>query len=271
MEYYFCIWRLTTRIESFELFQIEQFSGVGIEHAFFTRQGGMSSGIYQSLNCGTGSKDNKEAVLNNRAKAMAALSLPSEALITCHQTHSSEAITITNENRNKSVYVGDGLITNIPKVALGILTADCSPVLFSDRKNSIIGAAHAGWKGAIGGILESTISGMTQQGAQIDEISCAIGPTIGPLSYEVGPEFPKAFLDSDPGNVKYFQPSKQKNHFMFDLPSFIESRLSKIGIEKIFQLERDTYQDTKNFYSYRRSCHKDEEDYGRLLSTIVIL
>ena len=156
-------------------------------------------------------------------------------------------------------------------MALGILTADCSPVLFSDRKNNIIGAAHAGWKGAIGGILESTVSGMTQQGAQIDEISCAIGPTIGPLSYEVGPEFPKAFLDSDPGNEKYFRPSKQKHHFMFDLPSFIGSRLSKIGIEKIFQLERDTYQDTKNFYSYRRSCHKHEEDYGRLLSTIVIL
>ena len=144
-------------------------------------------------------------------------------------------------------------------------------VLFADRKNNIIGAAHAGWKGAIGGILESTVSGMMQQGAQIDEISCAIGPTIGPISYEVGPEFSKTFLDSDPGNVKYFRPSKQKNHFMFDLPRFIESRLSKIGIEKIFQLERDTYQDTKNFYSYRRSCHNAEEDYGRLLSTIVIL
>ena len=231
----------------------------------------MSSGIYQSLNCGTGSKDNKEMVLNNRAKAMAALSLPSDALITCLQTHSSEAITITNNNRNQSVYVGDGLITNIPKVALGILTADCSPVLFSDAKNSIIGAAHAGWKGAVGGILESTISGMRQQGAQVDEISCAIGPTIGPLSYEVGPEFPKTFIESDSSNVKYFRPSKQKNHFMFDLPSFIESRLSKIGIKKIFQLGCDTYQDPKNFYSYRRSCHKDEEDYGRLLSTIVIL
>ena len=253
------------------MFQIEQFSGDGIRHAFFTRQGGVSSGIYQSLNCGTGSNDNKEIVLNNRAKAMTALSLPSDALITCHQTHSSEAITITNSNRNQSVYVGDGLITNIPKVALGILTADCSPVLFSDAKNGIIGAAHAGWKGAISGILETTISGMRQQGAQVDEISCAIGPTIGPLSYEVGPEFPKTFIESDSSNVKYFRPSKQKNHFMFDLPSFIESRLSKIGVEKIFQLGCDTYQDSKNFYSYRRSCHKDEEDYGRLLSTIVIL
>ena len=263
--------RLITKIESFELFQIEQFSGDGIRHAFFTRQGGMSSGIYQSLNCGTGSKDNKEVVLNNRAKAMAALSLASDALITCRQTHSSEAVTITNNNRNQSIYVGDGLITNIPKVALGILTADCSPVLFSDAKNSIIGAAHAGWKGAIGGILESTISGMRQQGAQINEISCAIGPTIGPLSYEVGPEFPEAFLETDSSNAKYFRPSKQKNHFMFDLPGFIASRLSKIGIEEIFQLGRDTYQDEKNFYSYRRSCHKGEEDYGRLLSTIVIL
>ena len=242
---------------------------LGIKHGFFTRLGGVSSNIYSGLNCGLGSNDKQESVHQNRMLVAKFLDIRRSQLIFVHQIHSAKVITI--RDKPTKPLKGDAIVTNSKNLALSILTADCQPVLFADKKNSVIGAAHAGWKGAIGGILESTISGMRQQGAQVDEISCAIGPTIGPLSYEVGPEFPKAFLDSDPDNVKYFQPSKQKNHFMFDLPSFIESRLSKIGIEKIFQLGCDTYQDPKNFYSYRRSCHKDEEDYGRLLSTIVIL
>jgi len=252
------------------MLQIKQFNKKNIQHAFFTRHGGKSTGLYTALNCGIGSNDNISSVLDNRAQAMKALNLSAGSLVTCHQTHSSKMIVITKANRYATKHVGDGLVTSLPKVCLGILTADCSPILFSDEKNRVIGAAHAGWKGALHGILEATVNGMGSQGAEIDHIVCAIGPTIGPKSYEVGPEFKETFLDSDSTCNQFFAKSSRLGHYMFDLPSFIISRLSKIGINTVFNIDRDTYSDETSFYSYRRSSHKNEDDYGRLLSTIVI-
>ncbi|MBT7730383.1 MAG: peptidoglycan editing factor PgeF [Rhodospirillaceae bacterium] len=252
------------------MLQIKQFNRKNIQHAFFTRHGGKSTGLYTALNCGIGSNDNISSVLDNRAQAMKALNLSAGSLVTCHQTHSSKMIVITKANRYATKHVGDGLVTSLPKVCLGILTADCSPILFSDEKNRVIGAAHAGWKGALHGILEATVNGMGSQGAEIDHIVCAIGPTIGPKSYEVGPEFKETFLDSDSTCNQFFAKSSRLGHYMFDLPSFIISRLSKIGINTVFNIDRDTYSDETSFYSYRRSSHKNEDDYGRLLSTIVI-
>ena len=252
------------------MLQIEQFNRKNIQHAFFTRHGGKSIGLYTALNCGIGSNDNISSVLDNRALAMKALYLSASSLVTCYQTHSSKMIVINKANRYATKHDGDGLVTSLPKVCLGILTADCSPILFSDEKNGVIGAAHAGWKGALNGILESTVNGMSSQGAEIDHIVCAIGPTIGPRSYEVGPEFKEAFLDSDSICSQFFTKSRRLGHYMFDLPGFIISRLSKIGINTVFNIDRDTYSDETNFYSYRRSSHKNQDDYGRLLSTIVI-
>jgi len=252
------------------MLQIKQFNRKNIQHAFFTRHGGKSTGLYTALNCGIGSNDNISSVLDNRAQAMKALNLSAGSLVTCHQTHSSKMIVITKANRYATKHVGDGLVTSLPKVCLGILTADCSPILFSDEKNRVIGAAHAGWKGALHGILEATVNGMGSQGAEIGHIVCAIGPTIGPKSYEVGPEFKETFLDSDSTCNQFFAKSSRLGHYMFDLPSFIISRLSKIGINTVFNIDRDTYSDETSFYSYRRSSHKNEDDYGRLLSTIVI-
>ena len=252
------------------MLQIEQFNRKNIQHAFFTRHGGKSTGLYTALNCGIGSNDNISSVLDNRAQAMKALHLSADSLVTCHQTHSSKMIVINKANRYATKHIGDGLVTSLPKVCLGILTADCSPILFFDEKNRVIGAAHAGWKGALSGILESTVNGMSNQGAAIDNIVCAIGPTIGPRSYEVGSEFKEAFLASDLTYTQFFKKSKRLGYCMFDLPSFIISRLSKLGIKTLFNIDRDTYSDEINFYSYRRSSHKNEDDYGRLLSTIVI-
>jgi YfiH family protein len=253
------------------MFQLDKFGEDSISHAFFTRKSGVSTGIYESLNCGIGSNDKLAFVQENRAKAMAALNLTADALITCHQNHTSDAISISNKTLISEPYIADGMATSIPGIALGILTADCSPVLFADKNNHVIGAAHAGWKGALGGVLESTVKCMLDQGAQIDKIVAAIGPTIGPKSYEVGPEFPLPFLDMESNNTVFFSSSKRANYFLFDLPGYINSRLTKIGLTKVYQLNCDTYTDEFNFYSYRRSCHNNENNYGRLLSTIVIL
>ena len=253
------------------MFQLDKIGGDSISHAFFTRKSGVSTGIYESLNCGLGSNDKLAFIRENRAKAMEFLNLPADALITCHQNHTSDAILINNKTLVHEPCIADGMATSIPGIALGILTADCSPILFADKNNHVIGAAHAGWKGALNGILEATVNCMLSQGAQIDKLVAAIGPTIGPKSYEVGPEFPLPFLALETNNTVFFSPSKRVNHFLFDLPGYINSRLTKIGLTKVHQLNRDTYADEFNFYSYRRAFHKNENDYGRLLSTIVIL
>jgi YfiH family protein len=250
--------------------QIDELDGGGIRHAFYTRRGGVSTGIHRSLNCGFGSADDPKAVAANRARAMAALDLPAEALVTCHQHHSAEvAVLYAGELPEQPLKV-DGLVTSGAGLALGILTADCGPILFADANDRVIGAAHAGWRGALGGVIEATVDAMIEQGARADNIVAAIGPTIGPDSYEVGPEFPGPFLAQETGNAAYFRAGRRDGHFMFDLPGYIAGRLARLGLGDVLRLDCDTFADEVHFFSYRRSCHKQEPDYGRLLSTIAL-
>jgi polyphenol oxidase len=250
--------------------QIDEFGGGGTRHAFFTRRGGVSTGLYHSLNCGVGSGDDPAAVRANRTRAMAALDLPADALFTCHQYHSAEVAVIDAGAPPTKPPRVDALVTTSPNLALGIVTADCGPVLFADTRDRIIGAAHAGWRGALGGVLDATVDAMIEQGARADNIAVAIGPMIGPGSYEVGPEFPGPFLEQEAGNAAYFRAAAREGHFMFDLPGYIAARLARLGLGDILRLDGDTCHDEVNFFSYRRSQHRGEPDYGRMLSTIVL-
>ncbi len=253
------------------MFQIKELENQNIRHAFFTRRGGVSKGIYESLNCGFGSKDDPNLVIENRARCMAALGLPSHILATCYQHHSSDVAIISDEALPDSPPKADALVTSNPTIALGILTADCGPVLFSDPINKVVAAAHAGWRGALGGILTATVHQMISQGAKSENIIAALGPMIGPQSYEVGPEFPSPFLKQAAKNNLFFQDSVRVGHFMFDLPGYITSQLEKLSLSRISNLGYDTYTGASNFFSYRRSYHKAEGDYGRMLSTIAII
>ena len=252
------------------MIQIDEFGGGGIRHAFFTRRGGVSTGIYHSLNCGLGSNDDPGAVRANRARAMAALDLPADALVTCHQYHSVEVAVIDAGAIPDEAPKADALVTTSPNLALGIFSADCGPVLFADTKDRVVGAAHAGWRGAVGGVLEATVDAMIEQGARADNIVAAIGPMIGPNSYEVGPEFPAPFLKQDTGNGAFFRAAEREGHFMFDLPGYIGARLARMGLGDVLRLDADTCHDEANFFSYRRSQHRGEPDYGRMLSTIAL-
>jgi polyphenol oxidase len=252
------------------LIQIDEFGGHGIRHAFFTRRGGVSTGIYHSLNCGLGSSDDPASVRVNRARAMAALDLPYQALVTCHQYHSTEVAVIDGGAIPDEPPKVDALVTTSPNLALGIMTADCGPVLFADSRDRIIGAAHAGWRGALGGVLEATVDAMIEQGARADNIFAAIGPMIGPDSYEVGPEFPTPFLEQEAGNGAFFKAAERPEHFMFDLPGYIALRLARLGLSDILRLDVDTCRDEVNFFSYRRSQRRSESDYGRMLSSIAL-
>jgi YfiH family protein len=250
--------------------QIEAFEGGGIRHAFFSRRGGVSTGIYHSLNCGLGSGDDPLAVCANRARAMAALDLPAEALVTCHQHHSADVAVVHADTLPAEPLKVDALVTISPNLALGILTADCAPILFANLRDRIVGVAHAGWRGALGGVIEATVDAMVEQGARADNIVAAIGPTIGPDSYEVGPEFPTAFLEQEASNAAFFRAGKREGHFLFDLPGYIATRLTRLGLGDIMRLDCDTCRDDANFFSYRRSCHRQEPDYGRMLSAIAL-
>ncbi|MBL6598153.1 MAG: peptidoglycan editing factor PgeF [Alphaproteobacteria bacterium] len=252
------------------MIQLEEFEGRGVRHAFFTRRGGVSTGIYHSLNCGLGSDDDPNAVRANRARAMAALDLPAEALVTCHQYHSAEVAVIDAGALPAEPPKVDALVTTSPDLALGIMTADCGPVLFADTTDKVVGAAHAGWRGALGGVLEATVDAMIDQGARADNIIAAIGPMIGPSSYEVGPEFPAPFLEQEAGNGAFFRAAEREGHYLFNLPGYIGARLARLGLGDILRLDGDTYRDPANFFSYRRSTHRGEPDYGRMLSTIAL-
>jgi len=252
------------------MIQLEDFEGHGVRHAFFTRRGGVSTGIYHSLNCGLGSNDDPNAVRANRARAMAALDLPAEALVTCHQHHSAEVAIVDAGALPSEPLRVDAMVTTSPELALGIMTADCGPVLFADMTDRVVGAAHAGWRGALGGVLEATVDAMIEQGARADNITAAIGPMIGPASYEVGPEFPGPFLEQEAGNGAFFKAAARDGHYLFDLPGYIGARLARLGLRDVLRLDGDTYRDQANFFSYRRSTHRGEPDYGRMLSTIAL-
>jgi YfiH family protein len=242
----------------------------GIRHAFFTREGGVSDGIFRSLNCGFGSGDAAECVAENRRRAMAALALPPDRLVTCYQVHSPTVVTVEEPWRREESPRADAMVTRQRGVALGILTADCAPILFADAAAGIVGAAHAGWKGALGGVLEATIAAMVGLGAASGRIAAAIGPCIGRRSYEVGPEFPAPFLAEHPGNRDFFTPARRDGHFMFDLAGYIARRLARAGLAAIGRAEGDTAGEAERFFSYRRGCLEGERDYGRLLSAIAL-
>lgn len=231
-----------------------------VTHGFFTREGGVSEGIYASLNCGPGSNDNPTHVAENRALALNALSKNSE-LIGLHQIHSNIAHIIDTPVRLK----GDGLVTNRAGLALSILAADCAPLLFADSHAAVIGAAHAGWKGATTGIIENTVSKMCELGAQRSRIVVAIGPCIAQTSYEVGPEFYDTLQES-----RFFIPGNKDGHHQFDLAGYITAQLHESGLVNIDHVNHDTYSDTQDFFSYRRTTHRGEKDYGRQISIILL-
>jgi hypothetical protein len=241
-----------------------------IRHGFFTRQGGISGGIYESLNCGVGSKDDRAAVTENRARVAAALGVPAPSLATPYQVHSADAVIVDEPWRPGEGPKADAVVTARPGIAVGVGTADCGPVLFADAQGGVVGAAHAGWKGAFTGILEATIEAMERLGADRSRIVAVLGPTISRAAYEVGPEFRERFLDGDAANARYFEPSDREGHHRFDLPAYIGARLSVSQIGHFEDLALCTYADPGRFFSFRRTTHRGEPDYGRLLHAIAI-
>lgn len=242
----------------------------GVRHAFFTREGGVSGGLYASLNCGLGSGDHADNVATNRRRAMERLDLAADALVTCYQIHSPTVVEVDTPWTRENTPRADAMVTTRPGVALGILTADCAPVLFADRKARVIGAAHAGWRGAVGGVLDATVEAMSKHGARPASMIAAIGPCIAQRSYEVGPEFPAPFIALDPADAMFFIPSARPGHFMFDLRGYVAKRLTKIGIGEVHQMPNDTCREEERFFSYRRACLRGEKDYGRGLSAITL-
>ena len=242
----------------------------GIRHGFFSRRGGVSEGIYDSLNVGPGSDDRPKAVTRNRAIVAETIGASGpENLLSCYQVHSDTAILATmpwdEENRPKA----DGMVCNVPGIALCILTADCVPVLFADRKASVIGACHAGWKGALGGIGEATIAKMEETGASREDIYAAVGPCIGQKSYEVGPEFRDTFLKEAPWSANLFHPG-EGDRFHFNIETFVKNRLVKAGLAFVDVIGHDTCELEDMYFSNRRRNHRDEPDYGRQGSVIML-
>lgn len=241
----------------------------GIRHAFFTRQGGVSDGIYTSLNGGLGSDDDKAALAENRRRMAEALGVRPDNLVNVHQVHSPDVVVADGPwpaERPKA----DGLVTNRPGVALAISTADCGPVLFADPEARVVGGCHSGWKGAFTGVLESTLARMEELGAQRERITAVLGPMISAAAYEVGPEFVARFTAQSPANSRFFAPSGKPEHAMFDLPAYIASRMAAAGVGRFVDLKLCTYADEERFFSYRRTTHRGEPDYGRLISAIVL-
>jgi hypothetical protein len=234
-------------------------------HGFFTRKGGASSGIFAGLNCGSGSTDQAEIVAINRARVAEAMGLPPEALVTVHQVHSARALPVTGPLSVRPE--ADAMVTATPGLLLGVLTADCQPILFHDQKAGVIGAAHAGWRGAVDGVLEATIDAMEALGARRRDIHAVIGPTISQKAYEVGPEFLDRFRSEDPESLCFFANGKG-DRVHFDLPGYGLHRLRSAGIGHAEWTGHCTYSDPERFYSYRRTTHAGEADYGRLISTI---
>ncbi|MFO1188477.1 MAG: peptidoglycan editing factor PgeF [Alphaproteobacteria bacterium] len=243
-----------------------------LRHAFFSREGGVSEGLYASLNCGPGSRDNAAAVAENRRRAMTRLGLGPDALVTVNQVHGTDVVTITDPRPagRRDRPRADALVTAQPGVALGILTADCAPVLFADAEAGVIGAAHAGWRGALDGVLDATVRHMTDIGAAPGRIIAAIGPCIGQASYEVGPEFIARFVAAQSTNGAFFVPSSRAGHHYFDLAGYVADRLSRLGLARVFNTGADTCADPARFFSYRRSVLTGEPDYGRLLAAIAL-
>jgi YfiH family protein len=242
----------------------------GIRHAFFTRDGGVSQGIYASLNGGPGSNDAPALVAENRTRMAAALGVAADCLLTAYQIHSPDFVTIEKPWPPSERPRADAIVTRTAGLAIGVTTADCGPVLFADETAGVIGAAHAGWRGAFTGVLESTIAAMERCGADRARIVVALGPMIRQPNYEVGPEFVARFDADDGANSRFFRPSARPNHALFDLPGYIAARLAAAGIRRVEDIGHCTYADQTRFFSYRRSTHRDEPDYGRHINAIAL-
>ncbi|MES1990700.1 MAG: peptidoglycan editing factor PgeF [Pseudomonadota bacterium] len=241
-----------------------------VSHGFFTREGGVSTDIYASLNCGLGSDDDKDAVTENRARVAKEIGVAAVNLLTVHQIHSADVVHVTDTWTPATAPKADAMVTDRTGIALGVLAADCTPVLFADTKAKIIGAAHAGWKGAFTGVLEATINAMVVLGATRGNIAAAVGPCISRDAYEVGPEFRARFVEAREANAKWFTPSARDGHFMFDLTAYVASRLEAAGIGTVTRLNTCTYADESKFFSYRRTTYRAEADYGRQISVIAL-
>ena len=239
----------------------------GTPHGFFTRQGGASSGVFEGLNCGMGSTDQHEAVTINRTRVADAMGIDLSALVGVHQIHSADVVTVSSATADRPK--ADALVTDRPGIALSILTADCQPVLFADPNSGVIGAAHAGWKGALAGVLEATLDAMEALGADRSNVTAIIGPSISQAAYEVGPEFFEDFIAEDPEFGRFFAQG-QGDRFLFDLPALGLYRLRNAGVGHAEWTRHCTYADPDRFFSYRRATHRKEADYGRLIAAITL-
>jgi YfiH family protein len=242
----------------------------GIRHGFFTRSGGVSQGVYATLNGGIGSKDASENVSENRARMAKALSVEPDHFVTAYQIHSPDVVTVEMPWPHDQRPKADAMVTKTPGIALGISTADCGPALFADAKAHVIGAAHAGWRGAFTGVLEATVTAMEKLGADRKRIVVALGPMIRQQNYEVGPEFVARFREASGDNMKFFAPSERKDHAMFDLAGYATMRLERAGIATIEDLKLCTYAEPERFFSYRRMTKLGETDYGRHINAIAL-
>jgi YfiH family protein len=240
----------------------------GVRHGFLGRRGGVSQGVHAGLNVGLGSEDDRQAVATNRRLAAEAVA-PGASLVTLHQVHSATAIPVIEPFPNDARPPADALVTNRPGRARGILTPDSTPVLFADSRAGVIGAAHSGWKGAIGGVVESTLAEMERLGADRSEVVAAVGPTIARKSYEVDEGFFRRFISEDPEHEHFFSAGKA-GHYQFDLEGFVLARIAAAGVRRVEALGLDTYSDPDRFYSYRRATHQGESDYGRQISLIAL-
>ncbi len=242
-----------------------------ISHGFFGRRGGVSEGIYASLNCGPGSNDIAANVVENRNRALAHLANGASAkLVTLYQIHSAKALVVETPWEIGQAPQADAMVTNVPGIALGILTADCAPVLLVDNKARVIGVAHAGWKGAIGDVIAGVVEAMETLGARREDICAAIGPAISQANYEVGPEFRARFIADADANTRFFSSSPRPEYFQFDLEAFVAQRLADSGVGNIERLSACTYARAEDFFSFRRTTHRGEADYGRDISALLL-
>jgi YfiH family protein len=257
-------------VSAAEFLRAEALALPGLAHAFFTRRGGVSTGLYDSLNGGVGSRDEPEAVRDNRARMAAALGLAADRLAIPYQVHSPDVATISSPFAPQARPRCDALVTATPGLGLGVTGADCGMILFADRQARVVAAAHAGWKGALAGVIEATVAAMARLGARPERIGAALGPCIAQGSYEVGPEFVAAFAAADADFKRFFAPSVDPTRAMFDLNAYIVERARRAGVGRFQDLGLDTYADEDRFFSYRRATHRNEPDYGRLVAAIAL-
>ncbi len=242
----------------------------GIRHGFFTRRGGVSDGIFASLNCGLGSGDDRARVMENRARVAQAFDLDPARLVTVYQIHSPDVVSVSEPWTAADSPRADALVTDRPGIVLGVLAADCAPVLLADPVAKVVGAAHAGWRGAHGGVVDSAVAAMEALGARRQDMVAAIGPCIAQPSYEVSDDFQQPFLDQDAANARFFAPGRRAGKQQFDLPGYLRHRIARLGLAEIAVSGRDTQAEEDDFFSYRRTTLRGERDYGRLLSAIAL-